>query len=75
MYSGTIPIIHSWPFKSSELCSQLIQFSKVISKDQIIAGTDCGFSTFAGFGNVDEGIVYKKLESLVRGAELASKVI
>ncbi len=55
--------------------NKIIQFSKVISKDQIIAGTDCGFSTFAGFGNVDEGIVYKKLESLVKGAELASKEI
>ena len=55
--------------------NRLIKFSKVINKDQIIAGTDCGFSTFAGFGNVDENIVYKKLESLVRGAELASKVI
>ena len=55
--------------------NRLIKFSKVINKDQIIAGTDCGFSTFAGFGNVDENIVYKKLESLVRGTELASKVI
>ena len=55
--------------------NRLIKFSKVINKDQIIAGTDCGFSTFAGFGNVDENIVYKKLESLVRGAELASKTI
>jgi len=55
--------------------NRLIKFSKVINKDQIIAGTDCGFSTFAGFGNVDENIVYKKLESLVRGAELASKII
>jgi len=55
--------------------NRIIKFSKVISKDQIIAGTDCGFSTFAGFGNVDEGIVYKKLESLVKGTELASKSI
>ena len=55
--------------------NRIINFSKVISKDQIIAGTDCGFSTFAGFGNVDESIVYKKLESLVRGTELASKEI
>ena len=55
--------------------NRIIKFSKVISKDQIIAGTDCGFSTFAGFGNVDEDIVYKKLESLVKGAELASKEI
>ena len=55
--------------------NRIVTYSKVIEKDQLIAGTDCGFSTFAGFGNVDENIVYKKLESLVRGAELASKVI
>ena len=55
--------------------NRIIQFSKVISKDQLMAGTDCGFSTFAGFGNVDENIVYKKLESLVVGTELANKAI
>ena len=55
--------------------NRLIQFSKVINREQLMAGTDCGFSTFAGFGNVDENIVYKKLESLVIGADLASKII
>ena len=55
--------------------NRLIQFSKVIDREQLMAGTDCGFSTFAGFGNVDENIVYKKLESLVIGAKLASKII
>ena len=54
---------------------RIVNFSKVINKDQLMAGTDCGFSTFAGFGNVDENIVYKKLEALVKGAELASKFI
>ncbi len=55
--------------------NRLIQFSKVVDKSQLMAGTDCGFSTFAGFGNVDENIVYKKLESLVIGTELANKVL
>ena len=55
--------------------NRIIQFSKVIDKNQLMAGTDCGFSTFAGFGNVDENIAYKKLESLVMGTELANKVI
>ena len=55
--------------------NRLVQFSKVIDKEQLMAGTDCGFSTFAGFGNVDENIVYKKLETLVIGADLASKAI
>ena len=54
---------------------RILTYSKVIDIEQLLAGTDCGFSTFAGFGNVDENIVYKKLEALVRGSELASKVI
>ena len=55
--------------------NRIIQYSKVIDIEQLLAGTDCGFSTFAGFGNVDENIVYKKFESLVAGAELASNAI
>ena len=54
---------------------RIIKYSKVIPKDQLMAGSDCGFSTFAGFGNVDENIVYKKFESLVAGAKLASNAI
>ena len=55
--------------------NRIIQFSKVINKDQLMAGTDCGFSTFAGFGKIDEEICYKKLNSLVDGTALASKLI
>ena len=55
--------------------NRIIQYSKVIDKNQLMAGSDCGFSTFAGFGNVDENIVYKKFESLVAGAKLASNAI
>ena len=54
---------------------RILQFSKFINTENLMAGTDCGFSTFAGFGNVDENIAYKKLESLVLGAELASKTL
>ena len=54
---------------------RLVQFSKVVSKDQIMAGADCGFSTFAGFGKVDEKICYEKLKSLVDGTKIASKKI
>ena len=57
------------------VADRLIQFSKVISKDQLMAGTDCGFSTFAGFGKIDEDICYAKLNSLVEGSALASKLI
>ena len=57
------------------VADRLIQFSTVIPKDQLMAGTDCGFSTFAGFGKIDEKICYEKLHALVEGTKLASKVI
>ena len=57
------------------VADRLIQFSTVIPKDQLMAGTDCGFSSFAGFGKIDENICYEKLHALVEGTKLASKVI
>ena len=57
------------------VADRLIQFSTVIPKEQLMAGTDCGFSTFAGFGKIDENICYEKLHSLVEGTKLASKAI
>ncbi|MEM7327517.1 MAG: cobalamin-independent methionine synthase II family protein [Pseudomonadota bacterium] len=57
-----------------KLVAQRIErFTDIVGKERVIAGTDCGFSTFAGFGAVDEDIVYAKLGALAEGAELASK--
>ena len=41
-------------------------------KDRVVAGSDCGFGTFAGFGAVDPDIAYAKLEALSQGAGLVS---
>ena len=57
------------------VADRLKQFSTFVPKEQIMAGTDCGFSTFAGFGKVDEKICYEKLVSLVKGTQIASKTI
>ncbi|MGL4242475.1 MAG: cobalamin-independent methionine synthase II family protein [Beijerinckiaceae bacterium] len=57
-----------------ELVAQrLTNYAETVGRDRVIAGTDCGFSTFAGFGVVDPDIVWEKLRSLVKGAEIASK--
>ncbi|MGH6787188.1 MAG: cobalamin-independent methionine synthase II family protein [Novosphingobium sp.] len=48
------------------------RFAAIVGAKRVIAGTDCGFSTFAGFGAVDPDIVYAKLRALVEGAALAS---
>jgi 5-methyltetrahydropteroyltriglutamate--homocysteine methyltransferase len=57
-----------------ELVSQRIcQFAKIVGRERVIAGTDCGFGTFAGIGKMDAGISFKKLGALVDGACLASR--
>lgn len=57
-----------------ELVAQRIgRFADIVGRERVIAGSDCGFSTFAGFGAVDEDIVYAKLASMAEGAEIASK--
>ena len=48
-------------------------FARLVGRERVIAGTDCGFSTFAGFGAVDPEIVYAKLKTLAEGAALASE--
>ena len=49
------------------------RFADIVGRERVIAGSDCGFSTFAGFGAVDEDIVYAKLASMAVGAALASE--
>ncbi len=55
------------------VCERIERFAGIVGRDRVIAGTDCGFSTFAGFGAVDPDIVYAKLGALVEGAALASR--
>ncbi len=57
-----------------ELVAQRIdRFVNIVGADRVIAGSDCGFGTFAGFGAVDPEIAYAKLASLSAGARLASE--
>ncbi len=55
------------------VAERIEKFAGIIGRERVIAGTDCGFSTFAGFGVVDPDIVWAKLKTLSEGAELASK--
>ena len=57
-----------------ELVAERIQrFADIVGRDRVIAGTDCGFGTFAGFGPVEPDIAYLKLGALVEGARIASQ--
>ncbi|PUB11345.1 cobalamin-independent methionine synthase II family protein [Yoonia sediminilitoris] len=53
------------------VAQRLERFIGIVGGDRVIAGSDCGFGTFAGFGSVDPDIAYAKLRSLADGAALA----
>jgi 5-methyltetrahydropteroyltriglutamate--homocysteine methyltransferase len=56
-----------------ELIAQRIaSFADIVGRERVMAGTDCGFGTFAGMGRVDPRVAYRKLAALVEGAALAS---
>ena len=55
--------------------AQLLRtFIDLVGSERVIAATDCGFGTFAGLGRIDPDVAFKKLASLVEGAELATAV-
>ena len=55
------------------VADRIAQYANVVGKENVIAGVDCGFGTFAGRVQVDTKIVWMKLASLAEGARLASK--
>lgn len=55
------------------VAQRIAQFAQIVGRDRVIAGTDCGFSTFAGFGAVDPDIVWTKLRAMADGAAIASE--
>jgi 5-methyltetrahydropteroyltriglutamate--homocysteine methyltransferase len=57
-----------------ELVAQrLLAYVDIVGVDRVIAGTDCGFGTWAGFGAIDPDICWAKMQSLSEGARLASE--
>jgi 5-methyltetrahydropteroyltriglutamate--homocysteine methyltransferase len=55
------------------VAERICRYVDLVGRERVMAGSDCGFSTFAGFGPVDPDIAFLKLRSLVEGAELASR--
>lgn len=52
---------------------RICRFADIVGRERVIAGTDCGFGTFAGFGPVDPDIAFLKLRALAEGAQIASE--
>jgi len=55
------------------VAQRLERFIDIVGKERVIGSTDCGFGTFAGYGKIDPDVTWKKLRSLRKGADIASK--
>ena len=55
------------------VAERIMRYAKVVGRENVIAGADCGFATFAGSKEIHPTIVWAKLKSLSEGAQIASK--
>ena len=55
------------------VAERICRFTDIVGRERVIAGSDCGFGTFAGYGKLDPDISFKKLAAMAQGAEIASK--
>ena len=54
------------------VAERLCRYADLVGRERVMAGSDCGFGTFAGFGPVDPDVAYLKLASLAEGARIAT---
>jgi 5-methyltetrahydropteroyltriglutamate--homocysteine methyltransferase len=55
------------------VAERICRFADIVGRERVIAGSDCGFGTFAGYGKLDPDISFKKLHAMAEGAAIASK--
>jgi 5-methyltetrahydropteroyltriglutamate--homocysteine methyltransferase len=55
------------------IAERICRFADIVGRERVIAGSDCGFGTFAGYGKLDPDISFKKLKAMADGAAIASK--
>lgn len=55
------------------VAERLCRFAEVVGRENVIAGTDCGFATFAGIAEVDPQITWAKFRAMAEGARIASE--
>ena len=70
---GVIDSVSNFVEHPELVAQRIVQLAELVGHERVLAGTDCGFGTFAGFGAVHPDIAYAKLRSLAEGAQLASQ--
>ena len=73
MIPGLIDTCTNYVEHPEVVAQRIARYAEVVGRDNLIAGTDCGFSTMAGRSAVAPSIAYAKLATLAEGARLASE--
>lgn len=55
------------------MAERIVRFAGVVGRENVIAGADCGFATFAGSTEIHPTIAWAKFGSLAEGARLATR--
>ncbi len=70
---GVIDSVSNFVEHPALVAERICRFADIVGRERVLAGADCGFATFAGFGKIDPKICYAKLRTLAEGAALASE--
>ena len=57
------------------VAERILRYADIVGRERVLAGSDCGFGTFAGFGAVHPSIAWAKLAAMAEGARLASETL
>ena len=69
---GVIDSVSNFVEHPALVAERVCRFADIVGRERVLAGADCGFATFAGFGKIDPAICYAKLRTLAEGAAMAS---
>jgi len=72
---GVIDSVTNFIDHPEGVAERICKFADIVGRERVLAGSDCGFATFAGFGKVDPEIAYAKLGALAEGARIASETL
>jgi 5-methyltetrahydropteroyltriglutamate--homocysteine methyltransferase len=70
---GVIDSVSNFIEHPGLVAERLCRYADIVGRERVIAGTDCGFGTFAGAGAVHPPIAYAKLAALAEGAAMATQ--
>jgi 5-methyltetrahydropteroyltriglutamate--homocysteine methyltransferase len=70
---GVIDSVTNFVEHPELVADRILTYARIVGRENVIAGTDCGFGTSAGSANVYPPVVWAKLKALAEGAALASK--